>query len=132
MKASYIHWVPLATNNKIEVLHRLFTTTLNSATFQDSIANVSATLQHVLKCYCNLSIQLRNIGEPFPELSVFLRVKFGYVYTATFRMPRRECMRVHTERTRWQSFTNVLINDTEWFPKLVKCYRQPFCKVSRL
>jgi len=23
-----------------------------------------------------------------------------------------------------------LINDTERFPKLAKCYRRPFCKVS--
>ena len=77
VKASNIHGVPLATDNKIVVRHRLYTPTLNSATFQDYIANDTATLQHVLQCYHNLSARSGNIGEPIPELSAFFHVAFG-------------------------------------------------------
>ena len=41
-----------------------------------------------------------------------------------FCMPLREYMRIHVERTRWQSFAHLLINDTERFPKLANFYRQ--------
>ena len=70
-KASNIH------DNKIVVRHRLYTPTLNSATFQHYIAN-DTTLQHVLQCYRNLSARSGNIREPIPELSAFFRVVFGY------------------------------------------------------
>ena len=71
-KASNIH------DNKIVVRHRLYTPTLNSATFQHFIANDTATLQHVLQCYRNLSARSGNIRGPLPELSAFFRVAFGY------------------------------------------------------
>ena len=64
-KASNIH------DNKIVVRHRLYTPTLNSATFQHFIANDTATLQHVLQCYRNLSARSGNIRGPLPELSYF-------------------------------------------------------------
>ena len=49
MNASNIHGVPLATDNKIVVRHRLYTPTLN-VTVKHSIANDSATLQYILQC----------------------------------------------------------------------------------
>ena len=63
---------------KVVVRHRLYTPTLNSATFQHSIANDMATLQHILQCYRNLSARSGNIREPIAELSVFFLVAFGY------------------------------------------------------
>ena len=60
-----------------------------------------------------------------------IRIGFG-AYTATFRMPLREYMRIHAERVRWQSFAHLLINDTERLPKLANFYRQPFCKAWML
>ena len=91
MKASNIHGIPLATDNKIVVRHRLYTPTLNSATFQHSIANDTATLQHVLQCYRNLSARSGNIREPFPHHIQSLRIGVG-TYTTTFRMPLRKNM----------------------------------------
>ena len=65
VKASNSHGVPLATDNKIVVRHRLYTPTLNSATFQHSIANDTATLQHVLQYYRNLSARSETFGSQF-------------------------------------------------------------------
>ena len=48
VKASNIHSVRLATDNKLVIRHRFYNPTLSSATFQDYIANDTATLQHVL------------------------------------------------------------------------------------
>ena len=66
-----------------------------------------------------------------PRRIRLLRIGFG-VYTVFFRMPFRECIRIHAERTRWQSFAHLLISDTERFPKLAKNYRQLFSKASGL
>ena len=109
MKASNIHGIPLATNNKIVVRHRLYTPTLYSATFQHSIANDTATLQQVLQCYRNLSARSGNTREPIR----LLWIGFG-AYTAIFLMP----MHANT------CFEHLLMNDTERFPKLAKFYRQ--------
>ena len=53
VKASNIHGIPLVTDNKIVVRHRLYNPTLNSATFQPTIRqpfsifrNVTTTLAH--------------------------------------------------------------------------------------
>ena len=66
-----------------------------------------------------------------PRRIRLLRIGFE-VYTATFCIPLRECMRIYAERVRLQRFALLLINDTERFPTLAKCYRQPFCKASGL
>ena len=119
IKVSNIHRVPLETDNKLVVCHCLYSLTLNSETFQHSIANDSATLQHVLQCYRNLSARSGHIQELITELLAFFRVEFG-VYTATFRMSLRECMQIHA--------AHLPISDAERFPKLAKLYRQPFCR----
>ena len=66
-----------------------------------------------------------------PRLIRLLGIGVG-AYTAAFRMSLRECMRIHAERARWQSFEHLLIIDIERFRKLAKSYRQPFCKASGL
>ena len=78
VKASNIHSVRLATDNKLVIRHRFYNPTLSSATFQDYIANDTATLQHVLQCYRNLSARSGKIRELILELSAFFRVAFGY------------------------------------------------------
>ena len=122
VKASNIHGIPLATDNKIVVRHRLYT----GLSIPQHFSILSSTIRqplHVLQCYRNLSARSGSIR--------LLRIGFG-VYTATFRMSLRECMRIHAERARWQRFAHLLINDTERFPKLATCYWQPFCKASGL
>ena len=94
VKASNVHGVPLVTANKIVVRHRLYTPTLNSATFQHSIANPSA-------CFAMLPQPFRTIGKHsgansgtvciLPRRIRLLRIGVG-AYTATFRMPLREYM----------------------------------------
>ena len=71
VNTSNVHGIPLAPDNALVVRHRVYTPTLDSATFQHSIANDSATLQHVLQCYRNLSARSRNVREPIPDLSAF-------------------------------------------------------------
>jgi len=72
----------------------------------------------------------RTVGI-LPRHIQLLRIGFR-AYTSTFRMLLRECMRIHAEWARWQSFAHLLINDTERFPKLATFYQQPFCKAWRL
>ena len=83
--------VPLAIDNKIVVWHRFYTQTPNSATFQHSIANDSATLQHVLQCYRNLSARSGNIRKPILERSAFFRVAFGLHSATSDRFRRLYC-----------------------------------------
>ena len=72
---------------------------------------------------------LKHLGANFGTVGILthcirlFRIGFG-VYTATFRMPLRECIRIHAEWTDWKSFAHLSISDTEWFPKLAKFYRQ--------
>ena len=82
--------------------------------------------RHVFAMFYNPSVYFLN-----SSVTSLLRIGFRS-YTATFRMPLRECMRIHAERAGWQSFAHLLINDTERFPKLATFYRQPFCKASEL
>lgn len=86
--ASNIHGVPLATDEKTVVRHRIYTPTLISATGQHSIANDLATIQHAAM----LQQHFRLIGA---ELSALYRVAFAFGdYTAPFHMQLR-----HTCRT---------------------------------
>ena len=123
VNTSSINGVPLATDNKIVVRHRLFTPTLNS-TFQHYIANDLATLRQ------HSGSNSGTVGTLRRRIRI-LRIGFSF-YTATFRMPLRECMRIHAELPRWQSFAHILISDTEMFPTLYLFYRQPYCNVSGL
>ena len=104
VKVSNFRGVPLASDNKIVVRHSLYTPTLNSATFQPSIANSSV---------CSSMFERETFGSQSGPVGILPRhirllwIGFG-VNTAIFRMPLREYMRIHAERTRWQSFAHSL------------------------
>ena len=59
VKASNSHGVPLATDNKIVVRHRLYTPTLNSVTFQHS------TVRQPFSMFCNVTATFPHDRETF-------------------------------------------------------------------
>ena len=132
VKASNIHGVPLATDNTSVVRHRLYTPTLNSTTFQHSIANDSATLQ----CYRNLSTRSGNIREPIPQLSEHSSASHSAISDRFRRLYRNlsyATLRIHANACRTVPMAKLCpFIDTERFTKIAQCYRQPFCKVLEL
>ena len=110
VKASYIHGIPLATDNRIVVRHRLYTPTLNSATFQHSIVNDTATLQHDWETFGSHFRNCRHSSASHSATSDRFRRLYHNLSYAT--------PRIHAERARWQSVEHLLINDTERSPKL--------------
>ena len=88
--------------------------------------NVTATFPHDRET----SLKIRNCRNSSASHSA-TSDRFWRLYRNLSYMPLRECMRIHAELPRWQSFAHLLINDTERFPKLAKKYRQALCNVDR-
>ena len=68
VKASNIHGMPLATDNKIAVRHRLYIPTLNSATVQHSVFPIYKKVPETSNCKLKVSVfiinSLRTILRP--------------------------------------------------------------------
>ena len=110
VNASYIHSIPLATDNTIVVLPRLST--------PPHFSILSPTIRQPFSMFCNVTATFHTIGKHsganswtvgiLPRRIRLLRMGVG-AYIATFSMTLREYMRIHVERARWQSFVHLLI-----------------------
>ena len=104
VKASNIHGIPLATDNKIVVWHHLYTDSQLchiSAFYRQRYGNPSA-------CSAMLPQPFRTIGKHSGAISTSHSVtsdRCRHLYhNLSYATPRK-----HAERARWQSFAHLLI-----------------------